>query len=200
MIVKISIFHNIGITEGGYRYSLEHRLNSIKKGKTLDSDELGNYKLDKTKSSKNKLVFKNVNHLKMLHKYLKSSYFYVALIAFPILIIFHENSKGIDSDGNVTSNFMFIIISLGILFLVFKGLKVPYKIVIDHLTIYEQNLFTRKINVLFSERILTTNVNERDFVNISSEEQSLFIMENEQFEVIELLKNHFRKFSFENHL
>ncbi|WP_452233047.1 hypothetical protein [Lacinutrix sp. MEBiC02595] len=200
MKVKISKFQNTGITEADFHFSLEHKLSSIKEQINLESDSFCSYELDRGKSSKDKLVFRNVNHLKMLHKYLISSYFYVALIAFPVLVVLHESSKDVDSDGNLTSNFIYILISLAFLFGTFKGLKVPYRIVIDHLTISEQNLFTRKVDVFFPKRILTTNVNEIDFVVISSEEQSLFIMENEQFEVIEFLKNYLKKFRFESHL
>jgi len=176
------------------------------------------YILNKTKSKNGKLVFDNVNHKKMLHKYLVFEHLYIVLILALIGIGHLLVSLITGSQSAMSSYLMSSLFSVGGFYLIFKLLsksEVPYRLVIDGLTIYELNHIGKRIRV-FKPSIIESSDSEiycNDFIFLCGEKRgkkknflgvpdkylnSLIIMEGTDFEIRELLRKFFNDFSFVN--
>jgi hypothetical protein len=164
--------------------------------------EKGNYisyTLIESKSTDRKLVLKNDNHRKLLHKDLIFEHFYIVLVLTLSLSIY-QLVKG--------NYIMPLLLLMGGALLMLKLLResdVPYKLIFEGLTIYELNHVGKRI-VEFNPSIIESsdsNEYENDFiflatVEYSRERKSLIIMEGFSFEVRDLFNKFYQRFNFKN--
>lgn len=154
------------------------------------------YELLGEKTIQNKLVFRNLNHRKMLHKHLMFEHFYVILLVLLVVFFLSFFSNSI---------VMISLAVIGLLYIPYKLIamsETPNHLIFEGLNIYEVNCLGKRIKELCSTDVGTTKNSTAELLHITSPKRKmekmkiLVIKENDnEFESLEFFFKHFNKFN-----